>query len=47
MKTAIAYYSKHHGNTEKLLKAIAERHEVTLIDVTEKTEVNLSEYERR
>ncbi|MBR4731874.1 MAG: flavodoxin family protein [Lachnospiraceae bacterium] len=46
MKTAIAYYSKHHGNTEKLLKAIAERYEVTLIDVTEKTEVNLSEYDR-
>ncbi len=24
MKTAIIYYSKHHGNTKKLLDAIAE-----------------------
>ena len=24
MKTAIAYYSKHHGNTKKLLDAIKE-----------------------
>ena len=23
MKTAILYYSKHHGNTKKLLDAIA------------------------
>ena len=35
MKTAIVYYSKHHGNTKKLLDAIAAENEVTLIDVTE------------
>lgn len=34
MKTAIVYYSKHHGNTKKLIDAIAEKHEVDLIDVT-------------
>ena len=33
MKTAIVYYSKHHGNTKKLLGAIAEQAEVTLVDV--------------
>ena len=33
MKTAIVYYSQHHGNTKKLLDAIAEKHDVTLIDV--------------
>ena len=34
MSTAIIYYSKHHGNTKKLLDAIAAKYEVTLIDVT-------------
>ena len=33
MSTAIVYYSKHHGNTRKLLDAIAEKNDVTLIDV--------------
>ena len=30
MKTAIVYYSQHHGNTKKLIDAIAEKndHEV-------------------
>ena len=41
MKVAIAYYSQHHGNTKKLLDAIAENHEVTLIDVTRKQEYDL------
>lgn len=26
MKTAIVYASVHHGNTEKVVKAIAEKH---------------------
>ena len=34
MKTAIVYYSQHHGNTKKLIDAIAAEEEVTLIDVT-------------
>ncbi len=46
-KTAIIYYSNHHGNTKKVLDAIKEYDEsVVLIDVTDKHEVNLSEYER-
>ena len=33
MKTAIVCYSQLHGNTRKLLDAIAEKNEVTIIDV--------------
>lgn len=46
MKTAIVYYSKHHGNTKKLLDAIALKHDVVLIDVTAKASVNLATYDR-
>ena len=46
MKTAIVYYSKHHGNTKKLLDAIAAKNEVTLIDVTAQPAVDLAEYDR-
>ena len=46
MKTAIVYYSKHHGNTKKLLDAIAEKNDVALIDVTKGKDINVSEYER-
>ena len=46
MSTAIVYYSKHHGNTKKLLDAIAEKHPVTLIDVTAQPDTDLSGYER-
>ena len=46
MKTAIVYYSKHHGNTKKLLDAIAAKNEVTLIDVTEHRSAELSGYDR-
>ena len=46
MKTAIVYYSKHHGNTKKLLDAIAAKNEVTLIDVTAQPAVDLVEYDR-
>ena len=41
MKTAIVYYSKHHGNTKKLLDAIAGENEVTLIDVTDQSDADL------
>ena len=34
MKTAICYYSRHHGNTLKVLEAMAEAAEINLIDVT-------------
>ena len=46
MKTAIVYYSEHHGNTRKLLDAIAAKHDVTLIDVTKAPETDLSGYDR-
>ena len=46
MTTAIVYYSKHHGNTKKLLDAIAAEEEVTLIDVTENATADLSSYDR-
>ena len=45
-KTAIVYYSKHHGNTKKLLDAIAAKNEVTLIDVTAQPSADLTEYDR-
>ena len=32
MRTAIVYYSAHHGNTRKLAEAVAQGREVTLID---------------
>ena len=47
MKTAIVYYSRHHGNTRKLLDAIAASDgSVTLVDVTEQPDFDLSAYER-
>ncbi|MCR5403392.1 MAG: flavodoxin [Butyrivibrio sp.] len=45
-KIAIAYYSRHHGNTKKLLDAIKESDpSVVLIDVTEKHEVDLTKFD--
>lgn len=46
MKTAIVYYSKHHGNTKKLLDAISQQHEVTLIDATQTANPDLKEFDR-
>lgn len=46
MKTAVVYYSEHHGNTKKLLDAIAAKHDVTLINVTKTPETDLSGYDR-
>ena len=47
MKTAIVYYSKHHGNTKKLLDAIAEADAaVTLLDVTEDPGTDLASFDR-
>lgn len=42
MKTAIVYYSKHHGNTKKLLDAIVAAADVDLIDVTADKDADLS-----
>ena len=46
MKTAIVYYSEHHGNTRKLLDAIAAQHDVDLIDITKNPSADLSGYDR-
>lgn len=47
MATAIIYYSKHHGNTKKLLDAIAASgSDAELVDATEKHELDLSKYDR-
>ena len=46
MTTAIVYYSEHHGNTKKLLDAIAEKNEVTLINVTEHPSTDLLGFDR-
>ena len=46
MKTAILYYSEHHGNTKKLLDAIAAKNDVDLIDVTKAGSADLAGYDR-
>ncbi|MCI7474346.1 MAG: flavodoxin [Clostridiales bacterium] len=45
MKTAICYYSRHHGNTLKVLKAMVGEGDVDLIDVTAHQTVQLEEYD--
>ena len=45
MKTAICYYSRHHGNTRKLLEAMAREGDVDLIDVTTRQAVRLEGYD--
>lgn len=45
MKTAVVYYSRHHGNTKKLIEAIAATHELTLIDAVETPDADLSAYD--
>ncbi|MCD8090901.1 MAG: flavodoxin family protein [Clostridiales bacterium] len=44
MKTAIIYYSKHHGNTKKLLDAVKACGEVTLIEASAGKSVDLEGY---
>ncbi|MCL2213833.1 MAG: flavodoxin family protein [Treponema sp.] len=45
MKTAVIYYSEHHGNTKKLLDAIAKAGDVTLINASNNPDTYLSVYE--
>ena len=45
MKTAIVFYSQHHGNTKKLLDAIAAQEELTLIDVVDGKVVDLADFD--
>jgi len=45
--TVIIYYSRHHGNTKKLLDAIVTSDpSVVLIDVTKQPDVDLSVFDR-
>ena len=46
MKTAICYYSRHHGNTLKVLEAMAEAAGADLIDVTSRIAARLPQYDR-
>lgn len=45
MKTAVCYYSRHHGNTLKVLQAMAAEGDVDLIDVTARQTVRLDGYD--
>ena len=45
MKTAVCYYSRHHGNTLKVLEAMAGEGDLDLIDVTARQAVRLEEYD--
>ena len=45
MKTAVCYYSRHHGNTLKVLEAMASEGEIDLIDVTSCQSTQLEEYD--
>ena len=42
MKTAIVYYSAHHGNTKKLLDAVAKQGDVALLDASGSPQADLS-----
>ena len=44
MKTAIVYYSEHHGNTKKLIDAVTTP-DTTLIDVTKTDTADLTPYD--
>ena len=45
MKTAVCYYSRHHGNTLRVLQAMAGERELELIDVTSRIAVHLEDYD--
>ena len=48
MKTVIIYYSKHHGNTKKLLDAIKKesQDEITLVEAASAQGIKLADYDR-
>ena len=45
MKTAIIYYSRHHGNTKQLLDSISYSNDVNLIDAVTNLNADLSGYD--
>ena len=46
MKTAIVYVSIHHGNTKKLVDAISEKYDITVIDGIKDNDFDLAEFNR-
>lgn len=44
-KVAIVYGSVHHGNTKKLVDAIAQQFAVDVIDATQPVEVDMNQYD--
>lgn len=45
VKTVIVYASVHHGNTKKVVDAIAKEYEVDLVDAAQVKEKDLREYD--
>lgn len=45
MRTAVCYCSRHHGNTRKVLEAMAQVGEMDLIDVTASQSTCLEDYD--
>ncbi|MBQ3427326.1 MAG: flavodoxin [Clostridia bacterium] len=45
MKTIIIYVSVHHGNTKKVIEAIASKNDVKVFDVLSKERIDLEEYD--
>ena len=45
MKTVICYYSSHHGNTRKVVEAMAEEGGAALVDLSTQPEAALEEYD--
>ena len=45
MRKVIVYASVHHGNTEKLVKSIAEECQVGLIDAVKQSDADLNSYD--
>lgn len=46
MKTAIVYYSAHHGNTKKLVDVLSAEYDVTAIDAARVSAADLAGYDR-
>ena len=45
MRIAICYYSHHHGNTRRVVQAMAQEGGADLIDITAQPAVSLAEYD--
>ena len=45
MKTAICYYSHHHGNTMQVLEPMAQEQEIDMINVTSRIAAHLEQYD--